>query len=441
MSNLTRRCFLMLCAVLCVAPLFAAAPSALNGYELKVATDRADHLYARSDTVTFTVTLLHRGQPVAAEAAKWSITKDGVPMNLQGTSAVPASGLVLTAKLDEPGFLHCLVECTPPDTKKLTARGGAGIEPLAIQRSQPAPADFDAFWAEQKRALAAVPANLKLTPVKSPVEGVECFDVQADTGAGRGMSGYLARPISAKPGTLPAIVLGHGAGVTGARLAVVARWAKDGFVALDFNANGLPNEQPREFYAGLQNGELKQYYLQGLQTRETAYLRTVFLRLLRAMETVTTQPEWDGKHFVALGRSQGGALALAAGGLDPRVTYVSAEIPALCDHTGHTVGRISGWPHLVPPDGKVADQRIVDAARYYDSMNFAARIKGEVFVTVGFIDHICPPTGVYAAYNQISTKKAIWPHLDTGHVSRADYEARVRDEVLRYLKESSATAK
>jgi cephalosporin-C deacetylase-like acetyl esterase len=84
------------------------------------------------------------------------------------------------------------------------------------------------------------------------------------------------------------------------------------------------------------------------------------------------------------------------------------------------------------------DSRVVEAVRYYDSVNFASRIRGQVFFTVGFIDHICPPTGIYAAFNQLQTKKDIWNHLDTGHVSRPDYEARVRDEVLAYIRSTGS---
>lgn len=427
---------LILALLVSVVRLFAAAPSAAAGYELKVSTDRADQVYHRGATVTFTVTLLRDGKPVAGPEAKWSITKDGVPLNRAGAATIPAAGLVLTASLDEPGFLHCLVETTPPGTPKLTARGAAAIDPLEIKPSLPAPADFDAFWAAQKKQLAATPANLRLTPVTSPVAGLECFEVQADTGVGRGLSGYLARPVGAKPKSLPAIVLAHGAGVTTSRLPTAVKWAQDGFVALDFNANGLPNGQPREFYAALQAGELKEYYLQGRESRDTMCLRGIFFRLLRALDAVAAQPEWDGRRIVALGRSQGGGQAIAAGGLDPRVTYVSAEIPTFCDHTGIAINRINGWPRLIPNGTAAPDPRVVEAVRYYDAVNFASRIRAQVFFTVGFIDHICPPTGIYAAFNQLQTEKDIWTHFDTGHVSRPDYEARVRDEVLTYIRSS-----
>ena len=119
------------------------------------------------------------------------------------------------------------------------------------------------------------------------------------------------------------------------------------------------------------------------------------------------------------------------------MTYVSAEIPTFCDHTGIVSNRINGWPRIIPNGTATPDPRVVEAVRYYDSVNFAPRVRAQVFFTVGFIDHICPPTGVYAAFNQLQTKKDIWNHLDTGHVSRPDYEARVREEVLAYIRSSN----
>ena len=431
----------LLAFTLCALRLTAAAPSSAGGYTLKVSTDRADATYRRGETVTFAVALTcdATGERVSGPEAKWSITKDGKPLDRAGTAVLAPSDLNLTASLDEPGFLHCMVECTPAaGAPKLTARAGAAIEPRAIQPSLPAPADFDAFWAEQRRLLAATPAHLRLVPVPSPTGEVECFEVRAATGVGRGLSGYLARPKGAKAKSLAAIVLCHGAGVTTSRLATAVAWARDGLLALDFNAHGLPNAQPRDFYATLQSGELKDYYLQGRESRETMYLRGIIFRLLRAIDTVTAQAEWDGRRVVVLGRSQGGGQALVAGGLDPRVTYVSAEIPTFCDHTGILVGRINGWPRIIPNDTTSPDPKVVEAVRYYDAVNFASRLSAPVFVTLGFIDHICPPTGIYAMYNQLRGRKQLWEHLDTGHVSRRDYDARVREEVLAYVQASSS---
>jgi cephalosporin-C deacetylase-like acetyl esterase len=300
-----------------------------------------------------------------------------------------------------------------------------------------APEDFDAYWATERKKLSDVPFNVRLTPVKSAVAGVECFDVQAEC-LGAPMSGYLARPVGAAPGSLPAIVLCHGAGVASSRLAVAAQWAKDGFIALDFNAHGLPNGQPQDFYKDLYAGELKQYYLKGPNSRETIFFHELFLRLARAIDVVTARPEWDGKILVVNGRSQGGGQAIAAAGLDPRVTFFAAQIPAMCDHTGVMAGRINGWPKIVPmTDGK-PDALALQASRYFDGVNFAARTKADAFFTVGFIDISCPPSSVYAAYNAIRGKKAIVDNFRSGHIATAEGDEQVRGTILAHVKAAGA---
>ena len=194
------------------------------------------------------------------------------------------------------------------------------------------------------------------------------------------MSGYYARPVGAKPHSLPAMVIYHGAGVDSANLDQVCGWAGTGFLTLDINAHGLPNGKPREYYDALATGGLKDYRTRGSASRETYYFLGMFLRAQRALDFLTAQPEWDGRTLVANGGSQGGAQAIAAAGLDKRVSFLVAIEPAMCDHTGMVIGRPVGWPKIVlkGADGK-PDPATLQAARYFDSVNFAARVKAPAY--------------------------------------------------------------
>jgi cephalosporin-C deacetylase len=143
--------------------------------------------------------------------------------------------------------------------------------------------------------------------------------------------------------------------------------------------------------------------------------------MVRALDFLTTQPEWDGKVVAVVGHSQGGFQALVAGGLDDRVTFIGAGVPAGCDHTGMLRRRISGWPKLVPLlQGGKPDSVIAEASRYYDAVNFAARCHADAIVSVGFIDRTCPPTSVYAAYNQLKGDKSIINKPSMGHAAPSD---------------------
>ena len=80
---------------------------------------------------------------------------------------------------------------------------------------------------------------------------------------GAPVSGYFARPVGAKPKSLPIILTVHAAGVRDSNLRGTAGWAGKGFLALDINAHGLPNGKPEDFYENLAKADLKDYRTRG----------------------------------------------------------------------------------------------------------------------------------------------------------------------------------
>jgi cephalosporin-C deacetylase len=399
---------------------------------VKVATDRADALYQVGETATFTIEASEDGQPFTDGKVACVFSQDGwKPQAPQMISITNGKGTV-SSKLDRPGFL--LLKAT---MGKTTALAGAGYEPLKIPPSLPVPEDFDDFWNAQKMTLAKVPLNPTLTSVKAPAEGIEAFDVQVEC-IGKPVSGYFGRPKDAKPKSLPAILFVHGAGVRSASLGST-QWAlrEGGMLAFDINAHGIPNGQPAEFYEALNQGELKDYRAAGRQDRETCYFKGMFLRLIRAIDFLVSQPEWDGKTLIVYGSSQGGFQAFAAAGLDHRVSFICAGVPAGCDHSGNVVDRISGWPKLVPlaADGQ-PDPLSLQTSRYFDCVNFATRAKCRgAAVTVGFIDTTCPATSVYAAYNALTIPKSIHADVDAGHTNTPAASKFMQDAAYRHLRE------
>jgi cephalosporin-C deacetylase-like acetyl esterase len=432
----TLRFLLCLASTLALGPFLAraadkpaAAPKPRD--TITAAADRAGAVYQSGEPIAFTVRVTLDEQPVLTGEIEWVTTKDSLPPTKSGRAPIENGKAVITGTLDEPGFLQCRVTYQA-EGKKLTALAGAAVSPLAIKPSQPPPDDFAAFWDGQKKQLAAVPIRARLTPVKSPRDTVETFDLQADC-IGAPASGYYARPIGAKVRSRPAILTVHGAGVRSASLPGPAGWAQDGFLALDLNAHGLPNGRESAFYDDLAKGELKDYRAAGSDSRESVYFRGMFLRLIRAIDFLAEQPEWDGRTLVVYGSSQGGAQAIAAAGLDPRVSFFVAGVPAMCDHTGFLAQRISGWPKFIPIGEKTPSPAIVSAVRYYDAVNFAARAKAPGYFTVGFIDTTCPPTSVYAAYNALRSRKEIFHDVMSGHTNTPAASAAMKAAVLRHV--------
>ncbi|HSH96008.1 MAG TPA: acetylxylan esterase [Roseimicrobium sp.] len=412
--------------------LFAQDAKPVPKYAISVTADRTDALYKQGETVTFKIQLQQDGQPLSDAPVQWTITKDGVSLNQSGKLTLTNGIATVTSALKESGFLQCRASFTTNKTT-VSGLGGAGIDPLQIKPSLPVPDDFDAFWAGKKKQLAAVSMNPRLTPVKSAAADVEAFDAQVDS-VGAPVSAYFAKPMGAKPKSLPIILTVHGAGVRSSGLGGTVGWAKQGFLAMDMNAHGIPNGKPDEFYKALAEGELKDYSRRAPESRETIYFLGMFLRLVRAIDFLTAQPEWDGKIVIVHGTSQGGAQSIVAAGIDSRVTYFVPGVPAMCDHTGVAVNRVNGWPHFLPNGGGAKpDPKALEAVRYYDAMNFATRTRAGSYWTVGFIDTTCAPTSVYAAYNNATGEKGIFNDVKSGHMNTPAAGTAMREAILKYV--------
>ena len=210
---------------------------------------------------------------------------------------------------------------------------------------------------------------------------------------------------------------------------------------MDINAHGIANGKSASFYAKLSAGPLKNYRYTGRESRDTSYFRGMYLRIVRAIDFLTAQPEWDGQHVVVIGHSQGGGQSLVAGGIDDRVTMIAPGVPAICDHSGQAAGRINGWPKLVPngADGK-PDPQILQAARYVDAVNFATRCKADAIMSVGFIDAVCPPSSCYAAYNVLTGPRSVINEPLMGHAAPPHIHAAFFARVLQHVSKTPAVS-
>lgn len=433
-TSIRSLCLLSVLA-LCFTTVLRAAD---KDFALQVATDRADAIYQTGEEVRFVIKVLEGGVAAAAGEISYVLDDEGPNQFAQGTLPLAGQPVVVTGKMAKPGFLRCQVSFKAPD-KVLKALAGAAISPEKIAPSLPVPDDFDAFWKAEKAKLAEIPLKPELTPVKASNPEIECFDVQMPCVDNVPVSGYFARPKGAAPKSLPAVLWTHGAGVRSSGLGTAMSGAHQGMLSLDISAHGLPNGKPEAFYKQLSDGRLKDYRFAGRESRETCYFRGMYLRLVRAIDFLASQPEWNGKVLAVIGHSQGGGQALAAGGLDSRVTFIGVGVPALCDHTGGAANRVSGWPKIVPngPDGK-PDPAVLQASRYIDGVNFASRFHGEAIMSVGFIDVTCPPTTCYAAHNQLQGKKQMVNEPAMGHAAPPRVREAFQKALVAHIQERCA---
>jgi cephalosporin-C deacetylase-like acetyl esterase len=297
-------------------------------------------------------------------------------------------------------------------SKEQTASLGMLVEPEKLKPGAKCPKDFDAYWDNLKKSLNALPWDIKTAVILGTESdyGYSCEDIEVNCQGPKPVRGYFAKPEKAAPKTLPIVLLVHAAGVKGSwcrsEPGNALTYAKLGTLCFDLNAHGMLNDQPENYYTDLENSELKTYWLQGLTSRDNLYFRGMYLRLLRTIDFLTQQPEWDGKRILVIGESQGGGQALVAAGLDQRVSAVVAIVPAMCDWLAPLSGRMGGWPQ--PYETDASKEEMLKALPYFDAANILKDSKAIIYTEIGLIDMVCPSTSVYTAINQANGQKIIY---------------------------------
>ncbi len=427
-----------------IGPVVSAKDEPPKTWRIEVATEREDALYALEEKVGFRISVIDdQGATVDWGSIDYVLSVDGYRELEKHSLALTGAkgGQVIEGSMDRPGFLRLDVSFKKNDGKVLKAVAAAGIAVDDLSPSRELVVDFGDFWDEQKERLAEVPLEWVATDVESGDPQILASDVQVDSIDGVPVSGYVAWPKGAAMKSLPAVLWVHGAGVRGSSKPAALAGAHEGFLSMDINAHGLPNGQPEAFYKKLAEEDLDAYWLDGQRNRDGVYFKNMFLRLVRAIDYLTSRPEWDGRVMAVVGHSQGGAQALVAGGLDDRVTFIGAGVPAMCDHMGMLRRRISGWPKFVPilEDGK-PDPVVAEVSRYFDAVNFARRCHCEAIISIGYVDRTCPPTGCYVAYNQLRGKKGLVLRPLMGHAAPPDVKAEFMAALKAHAEAKSAAA-
>jgi cephalosporin-C deacetylase-like acetyl esterase len=359
----------------------------------------ANGIYNLNDTVGWKVTM-PPGSTGPGGPYTYTIKKNnfGNPIKT-GSLDLTNGSATIEVTTDEPSMLFVQVSSPNATGRRGVINLGAAVAPTKIQPSTPRPADFDAFWDGKLQELAKVPVNVVLTPGETSRPGVEFATFMLDS-LNSTARGYFAKP--AKPGKYPAIVLLQWAGVYALPKNAVIDRARQGWLAINVDSHDKAPDDAR--------GAPGNYNGIGTADREKSYFLNMYLRDCRAVDYITSRPEWDGKTLVVMGTSMGGQQSLCVAGLEPKVSHVIVNEPSGCDLAGPLHDRASGYPSW--PTNK---PEAVTAGGYFDAVNFASRIKATSLVAMGFVDTTAPPVGNWIAFNQIKGPKEAAPMFDSPH--------------------------
>ena len=360
-------------------------------------TDKNPLEYVVGEEITFTVTLKADGETISAPLFVYEIEQDGNGLvkrdHVDGTSGTA----VIKTTLESPGFVKIYVAATSASGTELKGvspfNGGAGVSVGKITQTVTEPEDFDEFWQGELAKLDEI--EPKVTIVKDLSEdypGFNVWDVRIDC-VGDPVSGYISFPKDAEPASLPILI-----GYTGYGVVSLAPTVRNEYIVFAVNAHSIENDREPEYYTALSRGELISYgfnYKENLD-RDKVYFKNMILRDVQALRYLKTLPEWDGENISLNGGSQGGFQATAVAALDPEVSYLYTGYTWMCDIGSSSAGRLPGWQ----PD-------YTDALRYYDTINFARRVKCYTSITAGLGDNVSTPSSIMSMYNAMTCPRTL----------------------------------
>jgi cephalosporin-C deacetylase-like acetyl esterase len=378
--------------------------------QLTFAPYHSNDIYDVGETVGWTVT---PGPVTPTYSYKWTIRCNNAVVLKEGKLDLSSGKDKIEITGDQPEMIYVAVEPYAPAAGASGYVGGntgrnnglyavgAAVAPARIGMSTPRPGDFDAFWEAKLAAQAKVPIHSVLTKLETDVPGVELSMFVLDA-LGSQTHGYLARP--ARDGKFPALIQLQYAGVYALNPRGAAQRAADGWLFINVDSHDkLPSDPSGNIPRG--------YQAVGNADREKSYFLNMYLRDSRALDYLLTRPDWDGKTIVLTGGSMGGQQSLVLAGLRPdKITAALVCVPAGADANGDLHGRKAGYPNW-PSD----NPDVMKTALYFDTVNFASRIKAPVMAGMGFIDTISPPAGVWTALNQIPGPKEPLPMIESEH--------------------------
>lgn len=295
--------------------------------------------------------------------------------------------------------------------------------------TNPCPEDFNAFWDDALKEMRAVDPQAELKPVDFSCPFADCFDLFFTGVRGARVYAKFVRPKKID-GKIPAVLAFHGYSANSGDWTGLLPYAAAGFAvaALDCRGQGGRSED----VGGVKGNTLQGHIIRGLDDApENMLMRHIFLDTAELARVVMEMPEVDEARVGAFGGSQGGGLTLACAALEPRIRRLAPQMPFLSDYqrvwqmdlAKDAYAELTLYFRRFDPRHE-REQAVFLQLGYIDIHHLAPRIRGEVLMSTGLSDTVCPPSTQFAAYNRITAPKRMLVYPDYAHEWYPGYSDR-----------------
>lgn len=156
------------------------------------------------------------------------------------------------------------------------------------------------------------------------------------------------------------------------------------------------------------------YFQYGLDNLKDFYLRKVYMDMMRTIEFVRLIDSLDGEKIILQGKSFGCAPCLFGASFSDRVCGLILETPNFC--------YISKEQLSFDNNAWVRELRALSEfdwfetnLSFFDSLQFASKIKVPVICTCGLEDNVSDPKSIFAMFHLLLTEKRMYVYPKEGN--------------------------
>jgi cephalosporin-C deacetylase len=300
------------------------------------------------------------------------------------------------------------------------------------------PAGLVDFWTDTLASAREHDLDVRFEQVRTGLSLVDTYDVRFSGYGGHEIRGWLRVPANST-GALPTIVDFQGYGGGRGLAHEPTLWPLAGYAQFFMDTRGqgsvwkvghTPDPEPGS------NPEHPGFMTRGINSPETYYYRRLFTDAVRAVEAAGVHDSVDASRIVVNGGSQGGGMALAVSSLVPGLAGVMADVPFLSNFERAIVitdnalyGEIAHYLSI----HRDRVQQVLNTLSYFDVAGLVRNSTAPALFSVGLMDDVCPPSTVFAAYNNYAGAKEISVYPFNNHEGGQSDHDRVKLDWLREL--------
>ena len=378
--------------------------------QITLTSSAHDGIIATNSPVTLTASIKNKLDEVINGTVVWSahspVFKSPTPVQQAITlGRQQTSSHTFSFSMPSAGFaeIECqLVTAANKKTRSARYRIGSHVEDIVCPLTREA--DFFNFWEDSLAQLASIAPNFQLRPHEQQSQSkVSLFEVSMQSFDNVCVRGWLEIP--KQDGLFPTVLRVPGYGQN-----MKPVGDQEDLIVFSFNPRGHGNSQDDI------PGEPQDYWVRGLDDRNTYFYRGAYLDCVRAVDFLCTLDKVDQKKIAVWGASQGGGFAFATAALDNRIDLCVADIPFLCNWANYF--ELTHWDEMEDWLDKKQHRswaRTLKTMSYFDTMNLCERVTCQTIMNVGLQDQTCPPTTSFAAFNRIPGTKTYKIYPTRGH--------------------------